>query len=138
MAVSAGAALAHTVTGDFLCYLSSTLLLPTAVYGICIGAILLIAGLIIKKVKASVRTKEKIVVTEVSPNSAAQGKIFPDDIIIAIESKNERVEARRSYQLVDFMLSVRAGDVVKVEIERDGVLQTVEIAFSEANLSEIP
>lgn len=60
VAVSAGAALAHTVTGDFLCYLSSTLLLPTAVYGICIGAILLIAGLIIKKVKASVRTKEKI------------------------------------------------------------------------------
>lgn len=60
VAVSAGAALAHTVTGDFLCYLSSTLLLPTAVYGVCIGAILLIAGLIIKKVKASVRTKEKI------------------------------------------------------------------------------
>lgn len=60
VAVSAGAALAHTATGDFLCYLSSTLLLPTAVYGVCIGAILLIAGLIIKKVKASVRTKEKI------------------------------------------------------------------------------
>lgn len=86
----------------------------------------------------AVRTKEKVVVTEVSPNSAAQGKIFPDDIIIAIESANERVEARRSYQLVDFMLSVRVGDVIKVEIERDGVLQTVEIAFSEANLSEIP
>lgn len=60
VAVSAGAALAHTVTGDFLCYLSSTLLLPSAVYGVCIGAILLIAGLIIKKVKASVKTKEKI------------------------------------------------------------------------------
>lgn len=60
IAISAGAALAHTVTGNFLCYLSSTLLLPTAVYGICIGAILLIAGLIIKKIKASVKTKEKI------------------------------------------------------------------------------
>lgn len=86
----------------------------------------------------AVRKKEKIQVTAVTPNSAAQGIIFPDDIIIAIENKNERIEATRAYQLVDFMLSVRVGDTVKVEIERDGVLQTVEIAFSEANLSEIP
>lgn len=60
IAVSAGAALAHTVTGNFLCYLSSTLLLPSAVYGACIGAIILIAGLIIKKVKASIKIREKI------------------------------------------------------------------------------
>lgn len=57
---SAGAALGYAITGDFLCYLSSTLLLPTAVYAACIGAILLVAGLIIKKVKSSIKVKEKI------------------------------------------------------------------------------
>ncbi|MBO5343559.1 MAG: hypothetical protein J6A57_03850 [Ruminococcus sp.] len=58
--VSAGAALGYTITGSFICYLSSTLLLPTALYAACIGAILLAAGLIIKKVKSSIKVKEKI------------------------------------------------------------------------------
>ncbi len=60
VAASAGAALGYAVTGDFICYLSSTLLLPTALYAACIGAILLISGLIIKKVKSSIKVKEKI------------------------------------------------------------------------------
>ena len=60
VAASAGAALGYAVTGDFLCYLSSTLLLPTALYAACIGAILLISGLVIKKVKSSIKVKEKI------------------------------------------------------------------------------
>ncbi len=57
---SAGAALGYTITGSFLCYLSSTLLLPTAIYAACIGAVLLIAGIITKKVKSSIKVKEKI------------------------------------------------------------------------------
>ncbi len=60
VAASAGAALGYTITGDFLCYLGSTLLLPTAIYAACIGAVLLIAGIIIKKVKGSIKVQEKI------------------------------------------------------------------------------
>ena len=58
--VSAGTALGYAITGDFICYLSSTLLLPSAVYAACIGVILFIAGFIIKKVKNSIKVKEKI------------------------------------------------------------------------------
>ncbi len=57
---SAGCALVHNITGNFLCYLSSTLLLPSALYGGCIGVLLLVTGLIIKKVKGSIKVKEKI------------------------------------------------------------------------------
>lgn len=60
VSASAGAALAHNITGNFLCYLSSTLLLPSAMYGACIGALLLVTGLIIKKIKSSIRIREKI------------------------------------------------------------------------------
>lgn len=59
-AVSVGAALAYVLTGSFLCYLSSMLLLPTAAYGACIGLVVLIAGLIFKKVKNSIKTKARI------------------------------------------------------------------------------
>lgn len=60
IAVSAGAALVYAVTGDFLCYLSSTLLLPSAAFGGCFGAFVLIVGLIIKKVNSSIKIKDKI------------------------------------------------------------------------------
>lgn len=60
IAVSAGAALVYAVTGDFLCYLSSTLLLPSAAFGGCFGAFILIVGLIIKKVNSSIKIKDKI------------------------------------------------------------------------------
>ena len=36
------------------------LLLPTAAYGACIGLVVLIAGLIFKKVKNSIKTKARI------------------------------------------------------------------------------
>lgn len=60
LAVSAGAAVVYAVTSDFICYLSSTLLLPSAAFGGCIGAVILIVGLIIKKVNSSIKVKEKI------------------------------------------------------------------------------
>lgn len=60
IAVSAGAALTYTATGDFLCYLSSTLLLPSAIYCACIGFTLFVAGIIIKKVKKNLKIKAKI------------------------------------------------------------------------------
>lgn len=60
IAVSAGAALVYAVTGDFLCYLSSTLLLPSAAFSGCFGAFILIVGLIIKKVNSSIKIKDKI------------------------------------------------------------------------------
>ena len=59
-AASAGAALGYTITGSFLCYLSSTLLLPSAIYAACIGVLLLITGVIIIKIKNSIKIKEKI------------------------------------------------------------------------------
>lgn len=60
LAVSAGAAVVYAVTSDFICYLSSTLLLPSAAFGGCIGAVILIVGLIIKKVNSSIKVKDKI------------------------------------------------------------------------------
>ena len=59
-AASAGAAIAYIITGEFVYYLCVSLLLPTAVYVICFGVIFLIAGLILKKVKKSLKIKSKL------------------------------------------------------------------------------
>lgn len=60
IAASAGAAVVYAITSDFICYLISTLFLPSAAFGGGIGAVILIIGLIIKKVNSSIKVKEKI------------------------------------------------------------------------------
>ncbi len=56
-ASSVGAAMAYIVTGELWYCMSASLLLPTSIYALCIGAILLIAGVILIKVKKAVKKK---------------------------------------------------------------------------------
>lgn len=59
LAASAGTALAYVTTNEFVFYICSVLLIPTAVYAACIGAIVFIVGFILKKVKKSIKIKAK-------------------------------------------------------------------------------
>lgn len=56
-ALSAGAAMAYVITGELWFCMSASLLLPTSIYALCIGAILLITGIILLKVKRAVKKK---------------------------------------------------------------------------------
>lgn len=56
-ASSLGAAMAYIITGELWYCMSATLLLPTSIYAACIGAILLIAGIILIKVKKALKKK---------------------------------------------------------------------------------
>lgn len=58
IAVSAGMAMAYVLTGEFACYLCSSLLLPSAVYTVCFGVISFIAGVILKKIKRSLKLRK--------------------------------------------------------------------------------
>lgn len=84
-----------------------------------------------------VRRKEKVVVMEIVPNSAAQGKVFPNDEILSLEVNGKVVKADRVHNIVDFMLGVYVGDTVKVTLVRDGKEMTVEIKFTESAISDI-
>ena len=84
-----------------------------------------------------VRRREKVIVKEIVPNSAAQGKVFPGDIILSIEVNGNVVKADRVHNIVDFMLGVYVGDTVKVTLVRDGKEMTVEITFTESAISDI-
>ncbi|MBQ7010112.1 MAG: serine protease [Clostridia bacterium] len=84
-----------------------------------------------------VRRREKVIVKEIVPNSAAQGKVFPGDIILSIEVNGNVVKADRVHNIVDFMLGVYVGDTVKVTLVRDGKEMTVEIKFTESAISDI-
>lgn len=54
---SLGAAMAYVLTGELWYCMSATLLLPTSIYAACIGAILLIAGIILLKVKKAIKRR---------------------------------------------------------------------------------
>lgn len=54
---SLGAAMAYVLTGELWYCMSATLLLPTSIYALCIGAILLIAGIILLKVKKAIKRR---------------------------------------------------------------------------------
>ena len=84
-----------------------------------------------------VRRKEKVVVMEIVPNSAAQGKVFPGDEILSLEVNGKVVKADRVHNIVDFMLGVFVGDTVKVTFVRDGKEMTMDIKFTESAISDI-
>ena len=59
-AITGGAAMAYVLMSSLWSYVAASTLLPTAVYGVCIGLIETVAGVILKKIRRAIKVKEKI------------------------------------------------------------------------------
>jgi S1-C subfamily serine protease len=75
-----------------------------------------------------VRILETVIVDSVSEGAAAYGKLQAGDIIKSITVGDKpTLETTRTFVLVDSMLQARVGDIITIELVRDGQPMTVEI-----------
>ena len=75
--------------------------------------------------------EETVSVDEVSKGSLAEGVLEEGDIFLSMTLNGEKSDITRQYQVIDLMLDVRVGDVVKLDILRNGENHTVEITITE-------
>ena len=75
--------------------------------------------------------EETVSVDEVSKGSLAEGVLEEGDIFLSMTLNGEKSDITRQYQVIDLMLDVRVGDVVKLDILRHGENHTVEITITE-------
>ena len=92
---------------------------------------------VIDPTTGAVHRKERVVVKEIVPASAAIGKVLVDDIIVSLSVRGETVMADRVHNIVDFMRGVRVGDTVTITLIRNGEEMTVDVTFTEASVSDI-
>ena len=83
-----------------------------------------------------VSIEETVAVYEVSNNSLAFDILQAEDILISATLNGSTTEITRQYHIIDMMLDVHAGDVVTLNILRNGEEKTVSITITEECLSE--
>lgn len=67
---------------------------------------------------------ESVAIYELSASSLAAGLLEVGDILLSVKIGTQLVEITRSHQLIDFLLTARAGDEITFTVLRDG--STVE------------
>lgn len=77
------------------------------------------------------RIQETVSVYEVSKGSLAEGMLQAEDILISATINGEKLAITRQYHIIDMMLDVRAGDIVELEILREGQETSVSIRITE-------
>ena len=83
-----------------------------------------------------VTLKEDIVVQEITEGSMAKGLLEVGDIIKTISIGNELKEIIRQHQVIDFMLRAGVGDVVRLEVLRNGEIIPVTFNITEKYITE--
>ena len=83
-----------------------------------------------------VSIEETVSVYEVSNNSLAFDILQAEDILISATLNGNTTEITRQYHIIDMMLDVHAGDVVTLNILRNGEEKTVSITITEECLTE--
>ncbi len=73
---------------------------------------------------------ERVVISEISKEGAANGRLQLNDVIKAVTIEGVRHEVTRTYHLVDTMLNAREGSRVIIHVERGGVNVDVEIPMT--------
>ena len=89
-----------------------------------------------------VKIKEKVVVSEITTGSLADGKLEVGDIIktLSVERTNGETEEYaidRNFIIIDLMLTMRVGDKVTVTYSRDGATDSIEFIMTAECISEI-
>jgi PDZ domain-containing secreted protein len=69
-------------------------------------------------------------VETVTEGSKAMGKILPGDIIKSLTINGETKAVTRRFIVIDFMLTLRKGDSMTVEFERNGERKTETFTFN--------
>lgn len=82
-----------------------------------------------------VSIKETIAVNAVDSSAVAAGKLEAGDIIKSIKIGDTTVSVDRMFHIIDAFLYIRAGDSVTIEFERGGENMSVDITFSESNIT---
>ena len=74
--------------------------------------------------------EETVSVFEVNKGSLADGILKEGDIFLSMTLNGEKSDITRQYQVIDLMLDVRVGDVVKLDILRGGEKRTAEMTIT--------
>lgn len=82
-----------------------------------------------------IKIVETVEVKTVAPTSPAYGKLQTDDVLQSVMLGTRTVDVTRSYHMTDLMLYVRAGDVMRFTVLRDGVETTVDVAVTGSDIT---
>ncbi len=74
---------------------------------------------------------EDVVISQVTKGGLADGVLEVDDLVKKVRIGTREFEVTRTFVIVDAMLTARVGDVVVLEIERDGEAMEVSIEITE-------
>ena len=81
---------------------------------------------------------EAIYVDNVTSNSLATGKLQKGDKLISAKLNNgDSIMITRLFHLSDFLYKARPNDMLKLEIERNGALITVEIVLTSSGFNQV-
>lgn len=81
-----------------------------------------------------VSIKENIEVYDVTPDSVADGLFEVGDIILSISSNGLTKEVTRQFNVIDFMLNIRANTDVTIQVNRNGEIKDITFRITEQNL----
>ena len=82
-----------------------------------------------------ISVEETVILYEVASGSLADGLLMANDVIESVSVNGVKKEITRQYQLIDLTLDVRPGDVLTVELIRDGTEMNIEIEITEESLT---
>ena len=85
---------------------------------------------------ATISVKETVTVHEVSEGGLAYGAVIAGDVLVSAVLNGRTYEITRQHHVIDMMLDARVGDVVTMNVIRDGVETSVSFTIVEECLTE--
>ncbi len=79
-----------------------------------------------------IKVKETVSVAEIAAGSVAEGKLRVGDVLKSATLGDSTTQITRRHHVIDLMLDARVGDVIKLDIIRDGKELTVEITVTDS------
>lgn len=83
------------------------------------------------------RKMQEVAIQSVESSSIGRSVLKAGDVIRSIRVGDTVLAVTRTYQVVDFMLTVRAGDTVVLTVERNGETLEYSFSYTEADLTTI-
>ena len=74
---------------------------------------------------------ETVVIDTINAGSLADGLLEVGDVILSVTRGGKTKAVTRQYHIIDMMLDLRVGDVITLEIQRNGENMTFDITITE-------
>ena len=87
--------------------------------------------------KQRVEIHETVIVESIVNGGLAYGKFAVGDRFVSVKIGDTVKTINRSYQIIDCILSLKAGDVVVFTVLRDGETKTIEITVTQSSMTQI-